>query len=874
MKTVFYVCCPEVKRGILTIFIFFLFISSYASSFVGGRTDFRDETIYFVITTRFYDGDKTNNVYCWDGQALNAGDPSWRGDFKGLIEKLDYIKALGFSAVWITPVVENMSGFDYHGYHASSFKKVDSRYLSEDTDFRTLIDAVHARDMKLILDVVFNHCGNFGEETLCPMFVKDETVNPGLISSLKRHPESRLPADYDDLAGGEQFQARLALMKNTDGQNHDSNNYWHHCRDMSWESVLVQWSQIAGDCVDLNTENPVVYNYLIDCYSKFIEMGVDGFRIDTGKHISRLVFNKVFNPAFMKKARECGKPDFFMFSEVCTRVNEVWNHNMPCISAPFYTWKESKEYAWSEDASEYTNKNFPGALAEYETTTNWKSCSDNFKDNDNTTNQPTSDNVFLNGNAYHSPDYSKYSELSVIDFPMHWNFSDAGSAFRIAKEGDRFYNDASFNVTYVDSHDYGPNMDCRFMGGTDKWAGNLSLMFTFRGIPCLYYGSEIEFKAGVPMDKGPDLALRESGRAYFGGYITGNISITDFSDYTNASGNIASTLASPLAVHLQRLNKIRKAIPALRKGQYSVDGCNGGVAFKRRYTDTNTDSYVLVTINGGATFSGVENGTYVDAITGDTKTVGNGTLTATCSGEGNMRVYVLNTSKTPAPGKIGEDGPFLYGTSPVNVPRADYDGKQEALDDTPLPTSPDDPDEPVIETPVMYEGELAAFFEAPSDGSYGSVSVWCWNDKENFTGGSWPGKKATRLGKTGNGNKLWKWTYDGSFPANMPTQIIFSNSGSPQTADLSFVNGGYYDVGGYVKTIQPVATGISEPIMNQSIKVCVDNGELFIWVEEDRNIDVVSIDGRVVRYSLQKGMNPIQGLAKGVYLVAGKKVIL
>ena len=78
------------------------------------RTDLREDSIYFVITTRFYDGDKDNNVHCWDdGQANNPDDdPAWRGDFKGLIEKLDYIKALGFTAVWIiqrlTPVMSQM----------------------------------------------------------------------------------------------------------------------------------------------------------------------------------------------------------------------------------------------------------------------------------------------------------------------------------------------------------------------------------------------------------------------------------------------------------------------------------------------------------------------------------------------------------------------------------------------------------------------------------------------------------------------------------------------------------------------------------------------------------------------------------------------
>ena len=77
------------------------------------------------MTTRFYDGYLDNNVHCWDDkQAKNPDDdPAWRGDFQGLIDKLDYIKALGFSAIWITPVVENASGYDYHGYHAINFQK-------------------------------------------------------------------------------------------------------------------------------------------------------------------------------------------------------------------------------------------------------------------------------------------------------------------------------------------------------------------------------------------------------------------------------------------------------------------------------------------------------------------------------------------------------------------------------------------------------------------------------------------------------------------------------------------------------------------------------------------------------------------------------
>ena len=116
-------------------------------------------------------------------------------------------------------------------------------------------------------------------------------------------------------------------------------------------------------------------------------------------------------------------------------------------------------------------------------------------------------------------------------------------------------------------------------------------------------------------------------------------------------------IISTLAKHIQRLNLIRRSIPALQKGQYSTEGVSGGIAYKRRYTKDGVDSFVCVTISGDATFSGIPSGTYVDVVTGDTVQCG-GTLTASCSGKGNMRVYVLQTDGAPS-GKIGEDGAYL-----------------------------------------------------------------------------------------------------------------------------------------------------------------------------------------------------------------------
>ena len=178
--------------------------------------------------------------------------------------------------------------------------------------------------------------------------------------------------------------------------------------------------------------------------------------------------------------------------------------------------------------------------------------------------------IYLIGNDYHTPDYSQASGLNVIDFTEHWNFTTAGEAWSIANpSNDKYYNDATWNVVYVDSHDYAPDhapQDKRFSGSQDTWAENLSLMFTHRGIPCLFYGSEVEFQKGKIIDKGTDIALIESGRAYFGGFIKGSVNTTDFAEYSNATGNLAASLSHPLAQHIQRLSKIRMAVPALRKG--------------------------------------------------------------------------------------------------------------------------------------------------------------------------------------------------------------------------------------------------------------------------------------------------------------------
>ncbi len=632
-------------------------------NFTVNRTDFRDESIYFMMTTRFYDGDPSNNVLCWDNQEAQKStkDPCWRGDFQGVIDKLDYIKALGFTAIWITPVVQNASGYDYHGYHASDFSKVDCRYQSGDGKksgdvmFQELIDKAHAKGIKIILDIVLNHTSNFGEEKLCKMFDRDTHLrNQAYIDACMIPDERKLGNDY--LGNVKiQYQRRLALMKNTDGNNHDIHNYWHHtANNWNWDFPSRWMGQIAGDCVDLNTENDYVAKYLVDCYGQFIKMGVDGFRIDTSGHISRLTFNKEFIPQFEALGKQyenkrLNKAPFFMYGEVCTRMNDVTYRGQANLSCYFYTWKSDEALLnkWDGSKSYWDNQVIPEGsepvgpqlLCLEETTS------------------PKSNNAKMLNGAWHEPDYSQSS-------------------------GDECYNDATFNVVYVDSHDYSPGpSDTNRFGGTDaQWAENLSLLFTFRGIPCLYYGSEVGFRRGVVIDKGPNGPLSNTGRAYFGGYITGDVEASDFGEY-KASGNVAASLNHDVAQHLIRLNKIRQAVPALRKGQWTTDGCtaNGGIAFKRAYKD----SYALVALNGGATFTDCPAGTYTDLVTGKTYTGSTITVDAPNT-QGQVRVLVKDWTG----GKLIDDGAFIYASAAQHKSGQTYDGNEEAgttwVDEAPL----------------------------------------------------------------------------------------------------------------------------------------------------------------------------------------------
>src|SRR5579883_2275878 len=140
--------------------------------------EFRGETVYFIVTDRFCDGDPGNDT----GKSGDAYDPTrtrwylyWGGDLLGVVQKLDYLQGMGVSALWLTPVFDQVDTLaqlavpmaGYHGYWAKDFKRLDEHlvedpadvrvFTKDDTIFDRLVRALHQRGMSLVLDVVCNH---------------------------------------------------------------------------------------------------------------------------------------------------------------------------------------------------------------------------------------------------------------------------------------------------------------------------------------------------------------------------------------------------------------------------------------------------------------------------------------------------------------------------------------------------------------------------------------------------------------------------------------------------------------------------------------------------------------------------------------------
>ena len=282
-----------IRKGLLALVVSVLLsfsTISFGASPATTKVGLSQDLIYFVMPDRYKDGDKKNN----DNGGFNTSLTAFYhgGDLKGLTgtcepgdDGLARIKSLGFTAVWLTPVVTQQeaigAGSGYHGYWGVDFLNVDP-HLGTNADMAEFSKCAKKLGLKVILDVVTNHTGDVIK------YLGNDAYLPAESKKLKN------PAWLNDI-----------------------NNY-HNVGDMGSCWGIGNCTKL-GDFYgldDLATEKPVVYKGWADVYGKWIsQYGISGFRVDTARHVDDKFF-KNWSPLIQATAKKSNIKDFTIFGEV------------------------------------------------------------------------------------------------------------------------------------------------------------------------------------------------------------------------------------------------------------------------------------------------------------------------------------------------------------------------------------------------------------------------------------------------------------------------------------------------------------------------------------------------------------------------------
>jgi glycosidase len=220
----------------------------------GGFAGFSsNDAMYLIMTDRFADGDPSNDQQPGDEADEKTKARGWHGgDLRGITQHLDYLQELGVTTIWITPIYQNHGPQSYHGYGATDMYAIDEHFGSLE-DFKTLAAALHARGMKLVLDMVPNHVG------ATHPWVEDEPAPNWFHGTKMNHTEA---------------QGDFAPLTNPHAAWRDQKN------------VTEGW--FANVLPDMNTESPAVAQYLTQNAVWWVEeAGLDGLRLDTFPYVGR-----------------------------------------------------------------------------------------------------------------------------------------------------------------------------------------------------------------------------------------------------------------------------------------------------------------------------------------------------------------------------------------------------------------------------------------------------------------------------------------------------------------------------------------------------------------------------------------------------------
>jgi glycosidase len=288
------------------------------------QRNIQDEVFYFVMPDRFNNGDMTNDQGS-KTDPISAGgfDKTDKGmyhggDIQGLQAKLPYIKNMGVSAIWLTPIMRNQAiqgdSSGYHGYWILDFNEIDP-HLGSNKDLKRFIDAAHKENIKVFFDIITNHTADVIKYVECH-------GEDGLQYLMKEN-DGCLYKSLAQVAAGDAYQPIIPKgqesLKSPAWLN--DKKYYHNQGDTTYEGENSIYGDFSG-LDDIDTDSPEVVRGMIDIFKNVIsEFKPDGFRIDTVKHVN-MAFWAEFAPALVNHAKEVGIPEFFMFGEVYSGDSE------------------------------------------------------------------------------------------------------------------------------------------------------------------------------------------------------------------------------------------------------------------------------------------------------------------------------------------------------------------------------------------------------------------------------------------------------------------------------------------------------------------------------------------------------------------------
>ena len=288
-----------------------------------------EDVLYMLMPDRFANGNPKNDVLkTMRDKNCDRHAPSLRhgGDLEGIRQHLDYFNQLGVTALWFTPVLENDSPGDgksssYHGYATTNYYKVDPRF-GTNAEYKRLIDEAHQKGLKIVMDMIFNHCG-FARPWIADMPSKDWFNCPEWLLPEYQTPEHVKKIGTVDGARTVNDMYRQTSYKLTPVLD-------PYASKVDMEETVDGW--FVPSMPDLNQRNPHVIKYLIQNSEWWIEtVGIDGIRMDTYPYADRDAM------ALWMKTLNNEYPNF-------NTVGETW------VTEPAYT------AAWQKD-SKLSEKN-------------------------------------------------------------------------------------------------------------------------------------------------------------------------------------------------------------------------------------------------------------------------------------------------------------------------------------------------------------------------------------------------------------------------------------------------------------------------------------------------------------------------------------